>query len=284
LGFGTVKTVIASKGCAAGFVGLRSRFGRCDRAVRWGVLQPAFRTARSSRPWCLARHAGHHGVVEKAQALPAAKRRSSLGRLRCRVEGGPARAKTKSNLRDRTGREAEERTSVFAERANLRGGARNWRPIVACRTAFAQCIGPGAGMKCGRGNRPLYARAGTTRGCAVGSRRGFARRKARDPYARFGRSSRVTHFRVRAERGARCSRRPAVSQEKAKAKGKRRCEARRLTSRSGIRRPAAMARASSYCRSRQAVLRLRETRPRQRAGRKPERGKRRVDGGLATSG
>jgi hypothetical protein len=69
-----------------------------------------------------------------------------------------------------------------------------------------------------------------------------------------------------------------------KAKGKRWWEARRLSSRSRIRRLAAIARASSYCRSHQAVLRLRETRPRQRAGRKPERGKRRVDGSLAKSG
>jgi hypothetical protein len=54
--------------------------------------------------------------------------------------------------------------------------------------------------------------------------------------------------------------------------------------RSRMRRPAAMARASSYCRSRQAVLGFREARPRQRAGRKPERGKRRVDGNLAKGG
>jgi hypothetical protein len=36
-------------------------------------------------------------------------------------------------------------------------------------------------MKCGRGNRPPHARAGTTEGCAAGSRRGLARRKSREP-------------------------------------------------------------------------------------------------------
>jgi hypothetical protein len=126
---------------AAGFVGLRSRYGRCGRAVREGEKQPAFRAARSSYPGCLARHAGHRRVVKKAQALPAARRRSSLGRLRCYVGEGSTRAKTGSNPRDRTGRAAAERTSVFAERVHLRGGARNWRPIVAHRIAFARCVG-----------------------------------------------------------------------------------------------------------------------------------------------
>jgi len=166
---------------AAGFVGLRSRYGRCGRAVREGEKQPAFRAARSSHPGCLARHAGHRRVVKKAQAFPAARRRSSLGRLRCCVGEGPTRAKTGSNPRDRTGRATAERTSAFAERVTLRGAARNRGPIVAHRIAFARCVGSGAGMKCGRGNRPHHARAGTTEGCAAGSRRGFARRKSREP-------------------------------------------------------------------------------------------------------
>jgi hypothetical protein len=126
---------------AAGFVGLRSRYGRCGRATREGEKQPAFRAARSSHPGCLARHAGHHRVVKKAQSLPAARCRSSLGRLRCCVGEGPTRAKTGSNPRDRTGRATAERTSVFAERVTLRGGARNRRPIVAHRIAFARCVG-----------------------------------------------------------------------------------------------------------------------------------------------
>ena len=44
-----------------------------------GGKQPTFRSVRLSRTGCLARHAGHHGVVEKAQALPMLQ---SVGVLR----------------------------------------------------------------------------------------------------------------------------------------------------------------------------------------------------------
>jgi len=76
------------------------------------------------------------------------------------------------------------------------------------------------------------------------------------------------------------------SERRRAAKGKRGCGARRSFPHHAAlgRHLTVIARASSYCRSRQAVLRLRETRPRHRAGRKPARGKRRVDGGLAKSG
>jgi hypothetical protein len=62
---------------AAGFVGLRSRFGHCDRAVRRRE-QPSFAPVRSSYIGCLARHAGHPEVVKKVQALVL----QSVGALR----------------------------------------------------------------------------------------------------------------------------------------------------------------------------------------------------------
>lgn len=119
-------------------------------------------------------------MVKKAQALPAAKRRSSSGRLRCCVGGEPARARTESNLRDRTECEAAERTSAFAERAALRGEARNGRPIVVgalrSRRAPARCRHEK------RKGQPSSSRACRhDTGCAAGSRRGFARRKSREP-------------------------------------------------------------------------------------------------------
>jgi len=56
-------------------------------------------------------------------------------------------------------------------------GGLSW--LTASRSRVAS--GSGASMKCGRGNRPHHARAGTTEGCAAGSRRGLACRKSREP-------------------------------------------------------------------------------------------------------
>jgi len=142
----------------------------------------------------------------------------------------------------------------------------------------------GAGMKCGRGNRPLQRACRHDRGCAAGSRRGFVASKGRANL----RSGRSVHARQAPRLVLRCL--PTAwlgarvllareSKERTLVWSTSPCIRGRGSDASRF-----IARASSYCRSRQAVLRLRETRPRHRTGRKPERGKRRVDGGLAKSG
>lgn len=55
---------------AAGSVGHRSRLGRCDRGVSGGGQQPPLAPLESSHDRCLARHAGHLAVVQKAQVSP----------------------------------------------------------------------------------------------------------------------------------------------------------------------------------------------------------------------
>lgn len=138
----------------------------------------------------------------------------------------------------------------------------------------------GAGMKCGRGNRPLQRACRHDRGCAAGSRRGFVASKGRANL----RSGRSVHARQTPSGVCRPHGLALTFSRKREPRANASVEHVALRQRPWIRRLAVIARASSYCRSRQAVLRLRETRPRHRTGRKPERGKRRVDGGLAKSG
>jgi len=146
-----------------------------------GALQPIFRSARSSRLRCLARHAGHREVVKKAQ-VSSYRKASELLRETQVQRGGRAHPGEKRraisaivpSARRQNAPRPSPSASPFAGRRET--GGLSW--LAHCVRAVHR---PGAGMKCGRGNRPHHARAGTTEGCAAGSRRGLARRKAGEP-------------------------------------------------------------------------------------------------------
>jgi hypothetical protein len=133
---------------------------------------------------------------------------------------------------------------------------------------------------------PSSSRARThDTGCAVDHEEGLRASKGTRTFARVDRSSgprsRASARDARDAAGSSCT--PLASREaSACANAIEEHVAPRPRSRTDI--PRVIARASSVCRSRQAVFGLEKARPRRRAGRKLVRSKRRVDASLAARG
>jgi hypothetical protein len=132
-----------------------------------------------------------------------------------------------------------------------------------------------------KGHRPLHALARTTRG--AGRIRGgdsrvesHASLRSVRPVQRSALSKEIARRGWLVARVARFARSIGARE--------RERGARRPSSRSRTDTPRVIARASSVCRSRQAVFGLEKARPRRRTGRKLVRSKRRVDASLAPSG
>jgi len=140
---------------------------------------------------------------------------------------------------------------------------------------------PGACGKCGRGTTVLFARhARMTEGCAVGFEEGL--RWSKD---HTNLHSGLPVHGARASSDACGSRGSSLaSARKGRQKANVGEELRRPSPRSRIRRPAVGARTSSVCRSRKVVIRAQRSAPSAVNRSKAWHGKRRVDGGLATSG
>jgi len=181
------------------------------------VLQPAFHALRSSRLGCLARHAGPPRGRKRRRPRSAARCRSSSGRLRCRVERGPA--------------SSGERGAIPAKRSDVHGGthlglrwarhpSRDDAKLEASRgwhTAFARCVGP-VHVRDAEGAPPFSRARRHDTGCAAGSSGGFARRKPVWTSSRVGRSARrhASSGAVSARLGAR-----VLAQAMAKSKRRR---------------------------------------------------------------
>jgi hypothetical protein len=196
------------------------------------------------------------------------------------VEERPARVPPGSDPRFHTSAWKVERTSVSVGTRHPSRGDAGTGGLVVAHAALARSEHPVKAERA-RGSASRSS-AGTTREVrGTGFEEGIRPpKRRREPSLDLVRSTLGMPLRRRTSRGSSARFVPARGRTKAKAGKVRHL----ISAERGTKQLAVGARASSYCRSRQNALGLREARHLQRSGRKPGRCSERVNGSLTIGG